>query len=139
MEDGLSSIGEWMELGTSIVDGLTMLRCLETSMESSGLVWPRLTNSGTTTKSLRVDLEDFDGNKCYAQYTTFQVKNSSWTRKYTLNVAGYSENAGDSLAYHNGMNFTTKDQDTLYNGIDSGKNCAVTYKAWWHKYCYHST
>ena len=67
----------------------------------------RLTNIGTTTKSLRVDLEDFDGNKRYAQYSTFRVKDSS--RKYTLNIAGYSGNAEDSLVYHNGMNFSTYD------------------------------
>ena len=94
----------------------------------------RLTNCGTTIKSLRLDLEDFDGNKRYAQYSTFQVKNSS--RKYTLNTAGYSGNAGDSLTAHNGMNFTTKDQD---NDIHSSTNCAVTYKgAWWYKNCHSS-
>ena len=76
----------------------------------------RLTNSGTTTKSLRVDLEDFDGNKRYAQYTTFRVKDSS--RKYTLKISGYSGNAGDSLRNHDGINFTTKDQDnSVYTAV----------------------
>ena len=94
----------------------------------------RLTYGGTTTsKSLRVDLADFDGNKRYASYTTFQVKDSS--RKYQLNVAGYSGNAQDSLTYHNGMNFSTYDQDNdVYNG-----NCASSYKgAWWYKSCHYS-
>ena len=92
----------------------------------------RLTNSGTT-KSLRVDLEDFDGNKRHASYSTFQVLDSS--RKYQLNVAGYSGDAGDSLTYHNGMKFSTKDQD---NDKDSG-NCASKYVgAWWYNACHRS-
>ena len=92
----------------------------------------RLTNSGTT-KSLRVDLEDFDGNQRHANYSTFQVLDSS--RKYQLNITGYSGDTGDSLFYHNGMKFSTKDQDNdQYNG-----NCAVLFKgAWWYKYCHHS-
>ena len=42
---------------------------------------------------------------------------------------------GDSLRVHNGMKFTTKDQDN-----DTwGKNCAVEYKgAWWFVDCMHS-
>ena len=83
----------------------------------------RLTNSGTII-SLRVDLEDFDGNKRYAKYSTFQVKDSS--RKYQLNVAGYSGDAGNSLTPQNGMKFSTKDQDN--------ENCASRYKgAWWYR------
>lgn len=92
----------------------------------------RLTNSGTT-KSLRVDMEDFDGNKRYAKYSTFQILDSS--KKYQLNVAGYSGDAKDSLTYHNGMKFTTKDQD---NDKDS-TNCATQYKgAWWYNHCHES-
>ena len=44
--------------------------------------------------------------------------------------------AGDSLAYHNGMMFTTKDKD---NDRSSTRNCAATYKgAWWYKDCHRS-
>ena len=74
---------------------------------------------------LRVDLEDFDGNKKYATYSTFNVGNA--VTKYTLTVSGYGGDAGDSLTYHNGMNFTTKDQDN--DDWDRG-NCATVYGAW---------
>ena len=84
----------------------------------------RLTNSGTT-KSLRVDLEDFDGNQRHANYSTFEVLDSS--RKYQLNIAGYSGDAGDSLLYHNGSKFSTKDQ----NNDVAYRNCAVEFKGAW--------
>ena len=43
----------------------------------------------------------------YAKYSNFKVGNSA--SKYTLHVSGYSGNAGDSLKYHSGMKFATKD------------------------------
>ena len=47
---------------------------------------------------LRVDLEDFDGNKAYAEYTTFKVADEA--DKYRLLIGGYSGTAGDSMAFH---------------------------------------
>ena len=46
----------------------------------------RLTNGSNTTAVLRVDLEDFEGDKRYAKYSTFQILDSS--RKYQLNMSG---------------------------------------------------
>ena len=99
----------------------------------------RLTQATNTT--LRVDLADFDGEKRYAKYTTFKILDSS--RKYQLNIGGYSGNAGDSLfnsgrsyANHNGKNFTTKDQD---NDRHTADNCAILSKgAWWYDWCHAS-
>ena len=91
----------------------------------------RITQQGSNT--LRVDLEDFDRNTSYAKYSTFNIGNSS--TQYTLTVSGYSGTAGDSLIYHNGMKFSTKDRDNelWYN------NCAIQFKgAWWYNACYYS-
>ena len=93
----------------------------------------RLTQDGTD-YTLRVDLGDFENIKRYAKYSTFNIGDS--TTDYTITVGGYSGDAGDSLAYHNGSEFTTKDRD---NDILSGMNCAVTFSgAWWYRSCYHS-
>ena len=82
---------------------------------------------------LCVDLEDFAGNKRFATYSTFKVGNA--VTKYTRTVSGYGGDAGDSLTYHNGMKFSTKDQD---NDNSSG-NCATVYKgAWWYNNCHRS-
>ena len=47
---------------------------------------------------LRVDLEDFDGNISYAEYTTVKVADEA--DKYRLLVGGYSGTAGDSFTFH---------------------------------------
>ncbi|XP_045184083.2 angiopoietin-related protein 7-like [Mercenaria mercenaria] len=79
---------------------------------------------------LRIDMEDFDGNKAYAKYSKFKVYPEE--DKYKLEVSGYSGNAGDSLGYHNGMAFSTFDNDK------SG-HCAKSYHgAWWYKSCHYS-
>ncbi|XP_028390982.1 ryncolin-1-like [Dendronephthya gigantea] len=89
----------------------------------------RLTKSGQNV--LRVDLMDFNGAEAYAKYGTFSVADES--DKYRLHIGSYSGNAGDSLAFHNTMQFSTKDRD---NDISSG-NCAKTWNgAWWYKNCH---
>ena len=83
---------------------------------------------------LRIDMGDFEGNTSFAKYDTFRVLSSS--TNYTLNVAGYSGTAGDSLTYHNGQTFTTKDRD---NNPSTGGNCAIHHKgAWWYTACHES-
>ncbi|XP_028413259.1 uncharacterized protein LOC114536107 [Dendronephthya gigantea] len=67
----------------------------------------RLSKSGQNV--LRIDLMDFNGAERYAKYGTFNVADES--DKYRLGIGRYSGDAGDSLAYHNQMKFTTKDSD----------------------------
>ncbi|XP_046863415.1 ficolin-1-like [Xenia sp. Carnegie-2017] len=84
-------------------------------------------------KKLRIDMEDFTGNKKYAEYDFFSVA-SEW-HKYKLDLGKYSGTAGDSLNYHQGMEFSTKDSDNDKSSID----CASLYKgAWWYKSCHAS-
>ena len=47
---------------------------------------------------LRVDLEDFEGNITYAEYTNFNVADEA--DNYRLFVEGYNGTAGDSLRVH---------------------------------------
>ncbi|XP_046861533.1 angiopoietin-related protein 7-like [Xenia sp. Carnegie-2017] len=83
---------------------------------------------------LRVDLRDWSGNKRYAEYDYFAVKNEN--KKYQLSIGKYSGNAGDSLSYHKNMAFSTKDSDNDNNRFG---NCATTFNgAWWYKSCYIS-
>ena len=52
--------------------------------------------TATDDATLRVDLEDFDGNTTYAEYTTFRVADER--DKYRLLIGGYSGTVGDSSA-----------------------------------------
>ena len=49
---------------------------------------------------LRVDLEDFDGNIAYAEYTTFQVADKA--DKYRITIGGYNGTAGNSMVDYRG-------------------------------------
>jgi len=82
---------------------------------------------------LRIDMEDWSYQKYFAKYTAFLIDNEG--EKYKLHVNGFSGNAGDSLAGHNGYMFSTYDAD---NDV-SGSSCASTYRgAWWYNSCHHS-
>ncbi|KAJ0069025.1 hypothetical protein NL108_015898, partial [Boleophthalmus pectinirostris] len=60
--------------------------------------------------SLRVELQDWEGNSGYSQYDRFTL--ASERQQYRLYLRGYSGTAGrqSSLATH-GMGFSTRDQD----------------------------
>ena len=85
-------------------------------------------------KTLRVDLGDFDNNTVYAQYSTFSIGDSS--SKYILTVDNYNGTAGDGLHLQNGYKFSTKDSD---NDDKSNGHCAQIYRgAWWFSFCHLS-
>ncbi|XP_052677505.1 ryncolin-2-like [Crassostrea angulata] len=92
-----------------------------------------LTKAGNI--KLRIDLEKFNGDKGYVQYTTFKVGSKS--EKYKLTVGGFKGSLGmkDSFSYHNGMAFSTADNDNdRYS-----KNCAQMYGGgWWYNSCHQS-
>ena len=60
---------------------------------------------------MRVDFGDFEGNQYWAGYSSFSV--GAEGDKYRLSISGFnsSSTGGDTLTYHNSMNFTTLDQD----------------------------
>uniref|UniRef100_A0A8C4EV98 Fibrinogen-like protein 1 n=1 Tax=Dicentrarchus labrax TaxID=13489 RepID=A0A8C4EV98_DICLA len=92
--------------------------------------------------SLRINLEDFDGNQRYAEYKNFKVANEK--DHYRLTFGTYVGTAGDALsggyqvdvsewASHQAMKFSTYDQDNdNYKG-----NCAQEDKGgWWFNKCH---
>ncbi|XP_071148667.1 ficolin-1-like [Mytilus edulis] len=81
---------------------------------------------------LYILMEDLEGEQRYARYKTFYVGDVH--SKFTLQVGGYSGNAGNSLdtGAHNGQPFSTLDRD-------SSSNCPKQFKgAWWYKNCHNS-
>lgn len=55
---------------------------------------------------LMIVMEKFDGTKKFAKYSAFAISDES--SSYTMSLLGkYSGDAGDSLAYHAGMKFST--------------------------------
>ncbi|ELU01959.1 hypothetical protein CAPTEDRAFT_134707, partial [Capitella teleta] len=82
---------------------------------------------------LRVDLGYQDESR-FAKYSTFFV--GSEDDKFPLAIGGYSGTAGDSMAIHDGMKFSTRDSD---NDAHSTGECAKSYKGgWWYNKCHNS-
>jgi len=87
---------------------------------------------------LRVDMKDPNyrsGKLFWAEYSSFSLTGSS--DNYRLSISGYdsSSTVRDSLAYHNGMAFSTKDRDND-KAIGDDYNCATRFHgAWWYKAC----
>ncbi|XP_028424279.1 microfibril-associated glycoprotein 4-like [Perca flavescens] len=83
---------------------------------------------------LLVNMEDFEGHKAFARYSSFFVDRSYFN--YTLRVSGFTDGgAGDSLSYHSGMTFSTFDQDRDgWNG-----NCAKSHLGgFWYRDCHNT-
>lgn len=86
--------------------------------------------TGTAGYRLRIELEDWEGNRRYAEYGQFKVGPES--DHFRLIARDYRGNAGDSLTYHSNVEFSTPDRDhDHYN-----ENCADLYSAgWWYDIC----
>uniref|UniRef100_A0A8B9HVX0 Fibrinogen C-terminal domain-containing protein n=1 Tax=Astyanax mexicanus TaxID=7994 RepID=A0A8B9HVX0_ASTMX len=84
---------------------------------------------------LRVDMEDWEGRRVFAQYSYFAVDPERYG--YRMYVRGFSDGgAGDSLEYHNGQKFTTFDRD---QDAASHYNCAARHRsAFWFQACQKS-
>ena len=83
---------------------------------------------------LKVILKDWEGQMKYALYERFNVSREG--DGYRLFVDGYSGDAGDSLDFHNGHRFSTKDRD---EDAWPSLSCSHEYNgAWWYGYCSRS-
>ena len=80
---------------------------------------------------MRMDIKLANGTNIFLQYEQFKV--ASAKDKYKLTVGGFQGTTTDPMAYHNGMNFTTRDSD---NDPWPG-NCATTTGGWWYNWCAH--
>ncbi|XP_044269543.1 techylectin-5B-like [Tribolium madens] len=88
--------------------------------------------TGSEVNELLIELEDLDKTRVFAHYSAFSV--GSEAEGYSLKVlGGYNGDAGDSLTYHAGSKFSTKDldQDEWPEG-----SCAQAHGgAWWYRSC----
>uniref|UniRef100_A0A8C6SMG5 Microfibril associated protein 4 n=1 Tax=Neogobius melanostomus TaxID=47308 RepID=A0A8C6SMG5_9GOBI len=105
---------------------------------ANGEYWLGLETMHLLTKGkayeLRVDMEDFEGQKVYAHYASFSVGPES--DGYRLSVGTFVKGAaGDSLNIHNGQKFTTFDRDEDTHG----SNCAVIcFGGFWFAGCFNA-
>ncbi|XP_054709304.1 uncharacterized protein LOC129219009 [Uloborus diversus] len=84
---------------------------------------------------LRVELEDFEGNISFAEYSRFRVEDES--QQFRLSVGEYRGNATDSLSLHDAKMFSTYDRDN--DEVASCCNCADTFKGgWWYYRCFEA-
>ena len=84
---------------------------------------------------MRMDIKLANGTNIFLQYEQFKV--ASAKDKYKLTVGGFQGTTTDPMAYHNGMNFTTRDSDN----DQWYKNCAIDNGqpagGWWFNACPH--
>ena len=84
---------------------------------------------------MRMDIKLANGTNIILQYEQFKV--ASAKDKYKLTVGGFQGTTTDPMAWHNGMYFTTKDND------NSGGNCALLFGleepsgGWWYNGCWN--
>jgi ficolin len=89
--------------------------------------------TSSTQTELRVDMRALNGSTAYAQYSNFSVGTEA--DNFRLTVGGYSGTAGDSLARHNGMMFSTHDSDHDRSSV----NCAQRFRGGhWFNNCLNS-
>lgn len=75
---------------------------------------------------------EFDGGKYFAHYSQFSIGDE--VSRYELSVSGYRGTAGDSLQWHDGKMFSTRDQD---HDTWAQVNCAAQHRgAWWYADCF---
>eukprot|EP00058_Branchiostoma_floridae_P021495 XP_002606985.1 hypothetical protein BRAFLDRAFT_64969 [Branchiostoma floridae] len=130
---------EWQQLNDKL-DQLTnaVNSCRASDGEDPEAPHPRdcqdILDNDETTPSGVYTVYPRDGLGGVMVYCDNDIDGGGWTN-YKLHIGTYSGNARDSLAYHNGHPFSTKDRDNDASTL----SCAQTYKgAWWYTACHHS-
>uniref|UniRef100_A0A3Q3VLV2 Fibrinogen C-terminal domain-containing protein n=1 Tax=Mola mola TaxID=94237 RepID=A0A3Q3VLV2_MOLML len=133
--------GGWTVIQRRVDGSVNFFRNWETYKQGFGNIdgeyWLGLENiywlTNQANYKLLVTLEDWSGRKVFAEYASFRLEPEA--EFYKLRVGRYHGNAGDSLTWHNGKQFTTLDRDhDAYTG-----NCAHYQKGgWWYNSCAHS-
>ena len=85
---------------------------------------------------MRMDIKLANGTNIFLQYEQFKV--ASAKDEYKLTVGGFQGTTTDPMAFHNGMYFTTRDNDN----DKSGSNCALSHTpkevgGWWFNSCWY--
>ena len=79
-----------------------------------------------------MDYQNNDKTWSYLHYNQFSVGSAS--EEYPLTVGGFTGVGADRFARHNGMKFSTPDNDN----DKSGGNCAASWDSgWWYNHCDH--
>ncbi|KAE8610408.1 hypothetical protein XENTR_v10012111 [Xenopus tropicalis] len=133
--------GGWAVIQRRIDGSANFFRNWETYKKGFGNIdaeyWLGLENIYQLTNQdnyrLLIELEDWSNKKVYAEYSSFRLESES--EFYKLRLGTYQGNAGDSMIWHNGKQFTTLDRDKdMYSG-----NCAHFHKGgWWYNACAHA-
>uniref|UniRef100_A0A1X7UMS3 Fibrinogen C-terminal domain-containing protein n=1 Tax=Amphimedon queenslandica TaxID=400682 RepID=A0A1X7UMS3_AMPQE len=103
----------------------------------TGEFWLGLSKIHCLTKgrsnTLRVELQEFNNNiTIYAEFSRFNIGDNN--TEYTLSVGGYSGTAQNSMYLHDGMRFSTRDDD---NDLGPDYSCAIGHTgAWWYRGCH---
>nr|CAB3267154.1 tenascin-R-like [Phallusia mammillata] len=99
--------------------------------------WIGLRNMHLLTRhpqELRIDLRH-KSQRVHAIYSDVTISDEQ--SGYVISGGHYHGDAGDSMSYHFGMKFTTKDVD---NDLADNRNCAAEYGgAWWFRNCHRSS
>jgi len=107
---------------------------------SEGESWIGLDNLHRLTSqrsySLKIIMTDYDSKDSVALFDRFKVSQGPG---YVLSVGGFNKTLstlGDSLSYHNGAKFSTKDLDQDNNNSD---HCAKRWVGgWWYNQCHYA-
>ena len=83
------------------------------------------------------DLKSSEDTLWYLYVISNMLKSADcWSNVILIVRLILSGNSGDSLAFHRGMSFTTRDQE---NDDHVDHNCAIKFKgAWWYRWCHRS-